>query len=82
MVGPGRLGGWLSVPGLAEQAGGRGDRFVEEGVDALLLVGGASGAELGDGAAVFGLGGELAVPGGDGRADGDARAAWGRAGRG
>jgi hypothetical protein len=67
---------------LAEEAGERCDRFLEEGVDALLLVGGVSGAELGDGAVVFGLGGELADPGGDARADGDARAAWGRASRG
>jgi hypothetical protein len=67
---------------LAEEAGERGDRFLEEGVDALLLVGGVSGAELCGGAAVLGLGGELADPGGDGRADGDARAAVGRASRG
>jgi hypothetical protein len=31
-----------------------------------LLVGGAAGAEFGGGAAVLGLGGELAYPGSDG----------------
>ena len=35
-------------------------------LSAGLLVGGAAGAELGDGAAVLGLGGELADPGGHG----------------
>jgi hypothetical protein len=54
----------------AEEAGEGGDRFEEQGVDAGLLVGGAAGAELGDGAAVLGLGGELADPGGHGRVDG------------
>jgi hypothetical protein len=38
-----------------------------------LLACGAAGAELGDRAAVFGLGGELAYPGDDGGADGDRR---------
>ena len=52
--------------GCAEEAGERGDRFEEQGVSAGLLVGGVAGAELGDGAAVVGLGGELAEPGGDG----------------
>jgi hypothetical protein len=70
------------APGRVEQAGERGDRFLHEGVDALLLVGGVSGAELGDGAVVLGLGCELAYPGCDGRADGGARGAGGRASRG
>ena len=52
--------------GCAEEAGERGDGFEEQGVSAGLLVGGAAGAELGDGAAVLGLGGELADPGGHG----------------
>ena len=52
--------------GCAEEAGERGDGFEEQGVEAGLLVGGAAGAELGDGAAVLGLGGELADPGGHG----------------
>ena len=54
-----------SSPGsawLAEHAGERGDGFEQQRVDAGLLVGGAAGAELGDGAAVPGLGGELAHP--------------------
>jgi hypothetical protein len=70
--------------GRAEQAGERGDRFLHESVDAGLLVGGAFGAELGDGAAVLGLGGELADARRDGRAHGSARAGWGgsRASRG
>ena len=50
----------------AEQAGERGYGFEQQGVDAGLLVGGAAGAELGDGAAVLGLGGKLADPGGHG----------------
>ena len=49
----------------AEQAGERADRFEQQRVDAGLLVGGVAGAELGDRAAVFGVGGELADPGGD-----------------
>ena len=52
--------------GCAEEAGQRGDGFEEQSVSAGLLVGGAAGAELGDGAAVLGLAGELADPGGDG----------------
>jgi hypothetical protein len=52
--------------GCAEEAGERGDGFEQQGVEAGLLVGGAAGAELGDGAAVLGLGGELADPGGQG----------------
>ena len=50
----------------AGQAGERGDGFEQQRVDAGLLVGGAAGAELGDRAAVPGLGGELADPGGRG----------------
>ena len=49
-----------------EQAGERGDGFLQERVDAGLLVGGVAGAEPGDRAAVLGLGGELAYPGGEG----------------
>ena len=52
--------------GCAEEAGERGDGFEQQGVEAGLLVGGAADAELGDGAAVLGLGGELADPGGHG----------------
>ena len=50
----------------AEQAGERGYRFGQQRVDAGLLVSEVAGAELGDRAAVLGLGGELADPGGDG----------------
>ena len=50
--------------GCAEEAGERGDGFEQQGVEAALLVGGAADAEFGDGAAVLGLGGELADPGG------------------
>jgi hypothetical protein len=48
-----------------EEAGERADRFEQQRVEAGLLVGGVPGAELGDGAAVVGLGGELTDPGGD-----------------
>ncbi len=51
---------------LAEQAGERGDCFEQQRVETGLLVGGVAGAELGDRAAVLGLGGELACPGRDG----------------
>jgi hypothetical protein len=64
------VGSWL-----AEEGGERGDDFVEQGVDAGLLVGEMAGLVAGDGAAVLGLGGELAVPGGHGRVDG-AVAGW------
>jgi hypothetical protein len=61
--------------GCAEEAGERGDGFEQQGVEAGLLVGGAAGAEIGDGAAVLGLGGELVDPGGHGRVNaGAARA--------
>ena len=63
-LGPGGLAGVGF--GCAEEAGERGDGFEQQGVEAGLLVGGAAGAELGDGAAVFGLGGKLADPGGHG----------------
>ena len=52
--------------GCAKEAGERSDGFEQQGVEAGLLVGGAAGVELGDGAAVLGLGGELADPGGHG----------------
>jgi hypothetical protein len=52
----------------AGQAGERGDGFGQQGVAAGLLVGGVAGAELSDGAAVPGLGGERADPGGNRRA--------------
>jgi hypothetical protein len=69
------LGGWPG-PGWAEEAGERRDGLEQQGVDAGLLVGGVAGAELGDGAAVLVLGGELADPGGDGRGQVGGRAAW------
>jgi hypothetical protein len=55
---------------FAEQAGERGDDFEQQRVDPGLLVGGVAGAELGDGAAVLGLGGQLAQPCGDCRVNG------------
>ena len=71
------LAGWWGMPGrrrsglvvagsawLVEQAGKRGDGFEQQRVDAGSLVGGVLGVELVDGAAVLGLGGELADPGG------------------
>ena len=39
------------VAGVAEETGERSDGFEQQGVDAGLLVGGAVGAEFGDGAA-------------------------------
>jgi hypothetical protein len=62
---PAGVGSWL-----AEEAGERGDDFEELGIDAGLLVGEVPGLVFGDGAAVLGLGGELADPGGHGRVDG------------
>src|SRR6516162_574099 len=75
------LAGWWGMPGrrrsglvvagsawLVEQAGKRGDGFEQQRVDAGSLVGGVLGVELVDGAAVLGLGGELAYPGGEGGA--------------
>jgi len=62
--------------GCAEEAGERGDGFEQQGVEAGLLVGGAAGAEPGDGAAVLGLAGELADPGGQGGVFQGGRAAW------
>src|SRR5438552_18814876 len=60
---------------FAEQAGECGDGFEQQRVEAGLLVGGAAGVELGGGATVFGLGGELAHPGGGGGAEGGRRVA-------
>jgi hypothetical protein len=57
----------------AEEAGERSDGFEQQGVDAGLLVGGVPGLVAGDGAAVLGLAGELACPGGDRGAD---RGGW------
>ncbi len=71
--------GWRVGSGCAEEAGECGDGFEQQGVSAGLLVGGAVGAELGDGAAVPGLGGELADPGGHGGVVKGGRAAWGGA---
>jgi len=67
---------------MAEEAGERSDGFVEQGGDACLLVGGAVGAELGGRAAVLGVGGELADPGGHGRVDGGSAARAGAVSRG
>src|SRR6266702_8019168 len=60
--------GWgvAGLAGCAEQAGERRDCLDQQRVDAGLLVGCVPGAELGDRAAVPGLGGELAYPGCDG----------------
>ena len=65
--------------GYAEEAGERGDGFEQQGVKAGLLVGGAAGAEVGDRAAVPGLGGKLADPGGHRGVVEGGRAAWGGA---
>jgi hypothetical protein len=62
---PAGVGSWL-----AQEAGERGDDFEELGIGAGLLVGEVPGLVFGDGAAVLGLGGELADPGGHGRVDG------------
>jgi hypothetical protein len=59
------VGSWL-----AEEAGERGDDFEQLGIDAGLLVGVVPGPVVGGDAAVLGLGGELADPGGHGRVDG------------
>jgi len=72
----GCLGSGRGVAGCAEQGGERGDCLEEQCVDAGLLVGCSAGAELGDGAAVLGVGGELAYPGGDGRGHVGDRAVW------
>ena len=55
--------------GCAEEAGEGGDRFEQQGVDPVLLVGGVAVAEVGDRAAVLGFAGELADPRGDGGVD-------------
>jgi hypothetical protein len=70
------------VAGLAEEAGEDVDEFVQQGVEAGLLVGGAAGVELGDRVAVFGLAGELADAGGHGRVNGGGMAARAGASRG
>ncbi len=72
-----RVGSWL-----AEEAGEGGDDFEQQGVDAGLLVCAMPGLVFGDGAAVFGLAGELADPGGHGRADGGRASRAGAASRG
>jgi hypothetical protein len=59
------VGSWL-----AEEAGERGDDLERAGVGAGLLVGEVPGLVFGDGAAVLGVGGELADPGGQSRVDG------------
>jgi hypothetical protein len=64
---PAGVGSWL-----AEERGECGDGFEQQGIGAGLLVSGSAGAELGDGVAVLGLGGELAQAGGHGRVDGGA----------
>jgi len=61
--------------GRAGEAGERGDGFEQQGVDAGLLVGGVAGLVAGDGAAVLGLRGELAHPGGHGGVHAGGRAA-------
>lgn len=63
--------------GLAEQGGEGSDGFEQQGIDAGLLVGEVPGAVFGGGAAVLGLGGELADPGGHGGVDGRAARAGG-----
>src|SRR5258707_11031143 len=76
---PGRWSaGWAvaRVAGCAEEDGERRDGLEQQGVDAGLLVDGAAGAELGDGAAMLVVGGELADPGGDGPGHVRARARW------
>ncbi len=67
---PAGVGSWL-----AEEAGERGDDFEQLGIDPGLLVGEVPGPVFGDGAAVLGLGGELADPGGHGRVNSGSRAA-------
>jgi hypothetical protein len=62
--------------GLAEERGESGDGFEQLGLDAGLLVGVVPGLVFGDGAAMLGLEGELADPGGHGRVDGRAARAW------
>jgi hypothetical protein len=70
--------GWAAGvrAGCAEEAGERGDGFGQQGVDAGLLAGGVPGLVASDGAAVPGVGGELAEPGSDRGVD-----AGGRLGR-
>jgi hypothetical protein len=54
---------------MAEEGGEGGDGFEQQGIGAGSLVGKVPDAVFGDGAAVLGLGGELADPGGHGRVD-------------
>ena len=77
---PGGVAGWAvaGVAGCVQEAGERCDCLEQQRVDPGVVVGVVTGAELGDGVAVFGLGGELADPGGDGRG----HAGGGAAGRG
>ncbi len=56
--------------GLAEEGGEGVDCFEQQGVDAGLLVGGAALLKASDRAAVLGLAGELAEPGGHGGVSG------------
>jgi hypothetical protein len=72
-----RVGSWL-----AEEAGEGGDDFEQLGIDAGLLVCAVPGLVFGDGAAVLGLAGELADPGGHGRVDGGRAFGAGAASRG
>jgi hypothetical protein len=59
--------GWgLSACRTAVEDSERVDRYEQQGVDAGLLVGRTAAAKFGDCAAVLGLGGELADPGGKG----------------
>jgi hypothetical protein len=60
---------------LAKGGGERSDGFEQQGIGAGLLVGKVPGAELGYGAAMLGLGGELPYPGGHGWVDDGGRAA-------
>src|SRR6266487_1733451 len=54
---PRSAGRVVAGAGCAEEAGQRRDCLLQQGVETGLLVGGAAGAELGDGAAVLVLGG-------------------------
>jgi len=67
-----RRSGWPAGvgSGLAEEGGEGGDGFEQQGLGAGLLVGGAALLKVGDRAAVPGLAGELAQPGGHGRVNG------------
>ena len=75
VVAGGSAGRVVAGAGCAEEAGKRRDCLLQQRVEAGLLVGGAAGAEFGDGAAVLVLGGELACPGRDGRGQAGRRSA-------